>query len=45
VFLGDDYFVQQTQQKTKSLFEDLNIPKGQHRPPAPPLKKTSAGPY
>jgi len=39
VFLGDDHFVQQMQQKTKVLSEDLNIPKAQRRPPAPPLEK------
>ena len=39
VFLGDDHFVQQMQQKTKALPEDLNIPKAQRRPPAPPLEE------
>jgi len=39
VFLGDDHFVQQMQQKTKALSEDLNIPKAQRRPPEPPLEK------
>ena len=39
VFLGDDHFVQQMQQKTIALSEDLNIPKAQRRPPAPPLEK------
>ena len=39
VFLGDDHFVQQMQQKIKALSEDLNIPKAQRRSPAPPLKK------
>ncbi len=39
VFLGDDHFVQQMQQKTKVLSENLNIPNAQRRPPAPPLEK------
>ncbi len=39
VFLGDDRFVQQMQQKAKALPEDFNIPKAQRRPPAPSLKK------
>ena len=39
VFLGDDDFVQQMQQKVKVLPEDLNIPKVQRRPPALPLEK------
>lgn len=39
VFLGDDHFVQQMQQKIKGLSEDFNIPKAQRRPPAPSLKE------
>ncbi len=39
VFLGDDHFVQQMQQKIKALPEDINIPKAHRRPPAPPLEK------
>ena len=39
MFLGDDSFAQQVRQKTKVLSEDLNIPKTQRRPPAPPLEK------
>ncbi len=41
MFLGDDHFVQQVQQKIKALPEDLNIPKTQRRPPALPLKKAA----
>lgn len=39
MFLGDDHFVQQMQQKAKGLAEDFNIPKIQRRPPALPLEK------
>ena len=39
VFLGDDHFVQQMQQKIKALPEDFNIPKAQRRPPALPLEE------
>ena len=37
VFLGDDQFVTRMQQKVKGLSDDVNIPKSQRRPPAPPL--------
>lgn len=39
VFLGDDHFVQQMQQKVKGLSEDFNIPKTHRRPTALPLEK------
>ena len=38
VFLGDDNFVLQMQEKAKSLPQDVNIPKAQRRPPAPSLQ-------
>ena len=37
VFLGDDRFVSRIQKKIKGLSQDVNIPKVQRRPPAPPL--------
>jgi REP-associated tyrosine transposase len=37
VFLGGDHFVTRMQDKIKGLSEDINIPKVQRRPPAPPL--------
>jgi REP-associated tyrosine transposase len=37
VFLGGDHFVTRMQDKIKGLSEDVNIPKVQRRPPAPPL--------
>ena len=44
VFLGNDNFVLRMQEKIKANAQDVNIPKAQRRPPAPPLAEI-AGAY
>ncbi|WP_293385573.1 hypothetical protein [Phenylobacterium sp. SCN 70-31] len=38
VFLGDDAFVAGAHQRAGQRSDDINIPRAQRRPPAPPLK-------
>jgi putative transposase len=38
VFLGDDQFVSRMQVTARGLSNDVNIPRVQRRPPAPPLQ-------
>jgi len=37
IYLGDDRFVERMQAKLKGKWDDVNIPRVQRRPPAPPL--------
>lgn len=39
IYLGDDAFVARAQKRASLRPDDLNIPRSQRRPPAPPLKE------